>query len=101
MLSENLPLFCISKVQLFHTVVENSNILGTIRRRKANWIGHILHKKAATGNIEYWKSKEEALARNLWRTRFRSGYGPVIRETSECKGRTQDFLDVHLRFSGQ
>jgi hypothetical protein len=28
---------------------------------------------------EYWKSKEEALDRTLWRTRFGRGYGPVVR----------------------
>jgi len=42
-----------------------------------------LRRKAATGNIEYWKLKEEALDRNLWRTCSRRDYGPVIRETSE------------------
>jgi len=30
----------------------------------------------------YWKVKEEALDRILWRTHFGSGYGPVIRQTS-------------------
>jgi hypothetical protein len=32
---------------------------------------------------EYWKSKEEALDRTLWRTRFGRGYGPVVRQTAE------------------
>jgi hypothetical protein len=27
----------------------------------------------------YWKLKEEALDRTLWRTRFVRGYGPVVR----------------------
>jgi hypothetical protein len=31
----------------------------------------------------YWKLKEEALDRNLWRTRFGRGYGPVVRQTAE------------------
>jgi hypothetical protein len=30
----------------------------------------------------YWKLKEEALDRTLWRTRFRD-YGPVVRQTAE------------------
>jgi hypothetical protein len=30
-----------------------------------------------------WKSKEEALDRTLWRTRFGRGYGPVVRQTAE------------------
>jgi len=28
----------------------------------------------------YWKLKREALERSLWRTRFRRGYGPVVRQ---------------------
>jgi hypothetical protein len=31
----------------------------------------------------YWKLKEEALDRTLWRTRFGRGYGPVVRQTAE------------------
>ena len=27
----------------------------------------------------YWKCKEEALDRTLWRTRCGTGYGPVVR----------------------
>jgi hypothetical protein len=30
----------------------------------------------------YWKLKEEALDGTLWRTRFGSGYEPVIRQTT-------------------
>jgi hypothetical protein len=30
----------------------------------------------------YWKSKEESLDRNLWRTRFGRGYGPVVKPTT-------------------
>jgi hypothetical protein len=30
----------------------------------------------------YWKLKEEALDRTLWRTRFGRGYGPVVRQTN-------------------
>jgi hypothetical protein len=29
----------------------------------------------------YWKLKEEAQDRTLWRTQFRRGYGPVTRQT--------------------
>jgi hypothetical protein len=32
---------------------------------------------------EYWKLKEEALDRTLWRTNFGRDYGPVVRETTE------------------
>ena len=31
----------------------------------------------------YWKLNEEALDRTVWRTRFRRGYGPVVRQTTE------------------
>jgi hypothetical protein len=31
----------------------------------------------------YWKLKEEALDRTLWRTRFGRRYGPVVRQTTE------------------
>ena len=30
----------------------------------------------------YWKLKEEALDRFLWRTGFGRGYGPVMRQTT-------------------
>jgi hypothetical protein len=31
----------------------------------------------------YWKLKEEALDRTVWRTRFGRGYGAVVRQTAE------------------
>jgi len=31
----------------------------------------------------YYKLKEEALDRTMWRTRCGRGYGPVVRETAE------------------
>jgi ribosomal 50S subunit-associated protein YjgA (DUF615 family) len=88
-------------------VKEERNIVHTIKRRKANWIGHILRrncllKHVIEGKIErmrrrgrrckqllddlektrrYWILKEEALDRTLWRTRFRRGYGLVVRKT--------------------
>jgi hypothetical protein len=79
---------------------EERNILHIIKRRKANWIGHILHRnyllkhvaeEKLEGRMEmtgrrgrrrkqllddlkektrYWKLKEEALDRTVWRTRF-------------------------------
>jgi hypothetical protein len=30
----------------------------------------------------YWKLKEEAKDRTLWRTQFGKGYGPVARQTN-------------------
>jgi hypothetical protein len=89
-------------------VKEEGNILQSVQRRKANWIGNILHRnyllKHIQGKIEgrievtgrrgrrrkqllddlkekiYWKSKEEALDLTLWLTCFGRGYGPVVRQ---------------------
>jgi hypothetical protein len=99
--------------EVLHRVKEERNIPHTIQRRKANWIGHILRrncllKHVIEGNIEgridmtgrrvrrrkqllddlkekrrYWKLKEEAVDRTLWRTRFGRGYGAVVRQTTE------------------
>jgi hypothetical protein len=99
--------------EVLHRVKEESNIVHTIKRRKANWIGHILRRncllkhvieRKLEGRIEmtgrrgrrrkqllddlklkrrYWKLKEEALDRTVWRTRFGRGYGPVVRQTTE------------------
>jgi hypothetical protein len=96
---------------VLHRVKEDRNILRTIKRRKANWIGHILRrncllKHVIEGKLEvriemtgrrgrsrkqllddlkekrrYWKLKEEALDRILCRTRFGGDYGPVVRQT--------------------
>jgi hypothetical protein len=95
--------------EVLHRIKEERNVLHTIKRRKANWIGHILHRNCLLkhvikgkleGRIEmtgirgrrrkqllydlkekrrYWKLKEEALDCTLWRTRFERGCG-LIRE---------------------
>jgi len=31
----------------------------------------------------YWKLKEKALDRNVWRTRFGRGCGPVVKQTTD------------------
>jgi hypothetical protein len=89
-------------------VSEQRNILHEIRKRKANWIGHILHrncllKEVIEGKIKEWIEvtrrrgrrrkellddlgdrrgyshlKEEALDRIKWRNRFGRGCGPVV-----------------------
>jgi hypothetical protein len=103
----------VRKEEVLHRVKEERNILHTIKRRKANWIGHILCRNCLLkhviggkleGRIEiterrgrrrkqlledlkekrrYWKLKEEALDCTLWRTRFGRGYEPVLRQTTE------------------
>jgi hypothetical protein len=99
--------------KVLHTVKEDRNILHTTKIRKANWIGHILHrncllKYVIEGKLEeriemtgrrgrrhkqllddlkekrrYCKLKEEALDRILWQTHFGRGYGPVVRQTTK------------------
>jgi hypothetical protein len=94
--------------EVLHRVKEERNIRHTIKGKKANWIGHILRttcllQRVIKGKIEgrigvtgrrgrrrkqllddfkekrnYYKLKEEALDRILWRTRFGRGYGPVV-----------------------
>ena len=89
-------------------VNEQRNILHEIRKRKTNWIGHILRRscllqQAIEGKIEgqievtrrrgrrrkkllddrkdrrgYCQLKEEALDRTMWRNRFGRGFGPVV-----------------------
>jgi hypothetical protein len=84
-----------------------------IRKRKANWIGHILHRncllqQVTEGNIQggievtrrqgrrrrkvldhlkerrgYSHLKEEALNRTIWRAHFGRGFGPVVRQTTK------------------
>ena len=94
-------------------VKEQRNILHEIRKRKANWIGHILRRNCLLqrviegkikGGIEvtgrrgrkrrkllddfkerrgYSHLKEESLDRTMWRARFGRGFGPVVRQTTK------------------
>jgi len=92
-------------------VKEQRNILHEIRKRKANWISHILRRNCLLqrviegkikGGIEVTGSrgkksrkllddlkeriltlKEEALERTMWRARFGRGFGPVVRQTTK------------------
>ena len=94
-------------------VNEQRNILHEIRKRKANWIGHILLrncllKQVIEGKIKgemevrrgrgrrrkkllddlkdrrgYSHLKEKALDRTRRRYRFRGGFGPVVRQNTE------------------
>ena len=89
-------------------VNKQRNILHEIRKRKANWIGHILRRncllqrvieRKIKGQIEvtrrrgrrrkkllddlkdrrgYCQLKEDALDRTIWRNRFGRGFGPVV-----------------------
>jgi hypothetical protein len=94
-------------------VKEQRNILHEIRKRKTNWIGHILCRNCLLqrvtegkiqGGIEvkgrqgrrrrkllddlkerrgYYHLKEEALDRTIWTARFGRGFGPVVRQTAK------------------
>jgi hypothetical protein len=84
-----------------------------MRKRKANWMGHILRRncllqrvferkikggKEVTGRRGrrrrkplddlkerrgYFRLKEEALDRPMWRALFGRGFGPVVRQTAK------------------
>jgi len=94
-------------------VNEQKNILHEIRKRKTNWIGHILRRNCllkqviegkAKGEMEvtrrrgrrrrkllddlkdrrgYSHLKEEALDCTEWRASFGRGFGPVVRQNTE------------------
>ena len=99
--------------KVLQRVNEERNILHTIKRRKANWIGHILRrncprKHVIEGKVEeriemtgrwwrrskqllddvkvrvgYWKFIEEILDRIAWRISCGRGYRPVITQTTK------------------
>jgi hypothetical protein len=50
---------------------------GRRERRRKKLLDDLKEKK------RYWKLKEEALDRTLWRTRFGRGCGPVVRQTKD------------------
>jgi hypothetical protein len=95
------------------TLVNDSDDSGEIRKRKANWIGHILHrncllKQVIEGNKKgemevtrgrgrrrkkllddlkdrrgYFHLKEEVLDRTMWKNCFVRGFGPVVRQNTD------------------
>ena len=99
----------VKNVDVLQRVKEERNIVHATVQKKANWIGHILPRncllkhviegkkegrteateKRGTGcklliqDLKEIKWKEKALHRTLWRTRFGTGYGPVVRQTME------------------
>ena len=103
----------VRNVEMLVGVNEQRNILNEIRKRKANWIGHILRRNCLLkqviegkikGDIEvtrrrgrrckkllddlkdrrgYSHLKEEALDRTMWINRFGRVVGPVVRQITE------------------
>jgi hypothetical protein len=94
-------------------VKKQRNILHEIRKRKLNWIGHILRRncllqRVIKGKIQegievtgrqrrrrrkllddlkerrgYSHLKKEALDRTIWRAGIGRGFGPVVRQTTK------------------
>jgi hypothetical protein len=58
------------------TTVTGMDMMGRRGRKRKQLLGSLKEKKG------YWKLKEEALDRTVWRTRFGRGYGPVVRQTT-------------------
>jgi hypothetical protein len=105
-------------------VKEQRNTLHELRKRKANWIGHILRRNCLLqqviegkiqGGIEvtgrwgrkcrkllddlkekrgYSHLKEEALDRTKWRAGFGRGLGPVVRQTTKWMNVASSWLSV-------
>jgi hypothetical protein len=77
-----------SNVNVLQRVKEDRSVLHTTKRRKANWIGHILRRNCLVKHViegmgrrgrrrkqllggfkeerGYWKLKDEALDRSVW-----------------------------------
>ena len=104
---------CVRNEEVLLRVKEERNILHEIRKRKENWIGHILRRNCLIqlvieGKIKggigvtgrrgrrsrkllddlkerraYSLLKEEALDRTVWRAGFGRGFGPVVKQTTK------------------
>jgi len=113
------------RLQTVHTVTVKRDILHTVKRAKVNCKGHIRRRSCLLNHtiawkIEetmtgmgkrgrrrkqllddlkektYWKLKEEALDRTLWRTGFGKGYGAVARRTTESIKRYAIVTEIRL-----
>ena len=49
---------CVRNEEVLHIVKEERNIIHTIKIRKANWIGHVLHKNCLLKHIIEGKIEE-------------------------------------------
>ena len=43
---------------------------------------------------EFWKLKEEALDRTVWRTGFVRDNGPVVKQTTEWMNKLTNYMDI-------
>jgi hypothetical protein len=120
---------CERNEDILNTVKEERNILHTMKRRKTDWIGHILRRNCLLkhfikGKIEgvtevmgrqggrskqllddlmemrgFWLLKEEALYCTLCRPCFGRGYDPVIIYTMEWMNEWTSFTSMYFLFS--
>jgi len=111
------------------TVKEQRNILHEIRKRKANWIGHILRRNCLLqqviegkiqGGIEvtgrrgkrhrkllydlkemrgYSYLKKKPLDRTMWRALFGRGFEPVVRQTTKWMNTLLDALQLPVKIT--
>jgi len=107
---------------------EQKNILHEIRKRKVNWIGHILRRNCLLqrviegkiqGGIEltgrqerrrrkllddlkerrgYSHLEEEGLDRAMWTARFGRGFGPVARQTTKWMNESTMHGSMSIKF---
>ena len=119
---------CVKDEEASRRAKEERNILQAIQWRKANWIGHILRRYCPLNHViegmiggrivvrgsrgrrrnqplddqnektGYWKLKEVALDRAVYRTGFGRGYGHVVRLTAEFMDELNDW---GVRLSGK
>jgi hypothetical protein len=67
---------CLLKHVIEGKIQGRIEVTGRRGRRRKQLLNDLKDKR------EYWKLKEEALDRTLWRTRFGRSYGPVVRQTT-------------------
>ena len=62
---------------------EQRNILYEIRKRKANWIGHVLRRNCLLKQVIEGKIKGGVGDRTMWRNRFGGGFRLIVRQNTE------------------
>jgi hypothetical protein len=68
---------CLLKHVIEGNMVGRVDVTGRRGRKRKQLLDNLKEKRG------YWKLKEEALDRALCRTRFGTGDGPVVRQTTE------------------
>jgi hypothetical protein len=67
---------CLLKHVIEEKLEERIEMTGRRERRRNQLLYDLKEKR------RYWKLKEEALDRTLWRTSFGRGYGPLVRQST-------------------